>query len=194
MKRAFASLPSVRFSSPADECSDSNSIGERILVIGNAGAGKTTFSLQLADKTSLPLVHLDRLFWYGDWQQRSRAEFDLLLQEELEKPQWIIDGNFSRTFPHRLSYCDTVFFFDVPTYVCLWGITKRLFQYWGKSRPDMGGNCLEYPDSKKWSLYKGVLNYNRRHRENYQRLLSEFNGKVVVFKSRKQAARFLETL
>ena len=168
---------------------------ERVLIIGNAGAGKTTFSLQLAEKLQLPLVHLDQLFWCGNWQQRSREEFDALLQKELEKPQWIIDGNFSRTLPHRLRYCDTVVFFDLPTAVCLWGITKRLFTYWGKTRPDMGGNCPEFLDKQKWSLYKGVLTYNKRNRETYRPLLSESSHvQVIVIKSRRQAAAYLNSL
>lgn len=167
---------------------------ERILVIGNAGAGKTTFSLQLSEKLQLPLVHLDRLFWHGSWQQRDREEFDQLLQAELEKDRWIIDGNFSRTLPHRLQYCDAVFFFDLPVPICLWGITKRVFTHWGKTRPDMGGSCPEFFDKQKWSLYKGVLNYNRRHRKNYHKLLGEFDGTVIIFKSRRQAAEYLKQL
>ena len=36
---------------------------ERILIIGGNGAGKTTFAKALAEKTQLPLVHLDALYW-----------------------------------------------------------------------------------------------------------------------------------
>ena len=40
---------------------------QRILIIGNAGSGKTTFARLLAQKLALPLVHLDRIYWYGNW-------------------------------------------------------------------------------------------------------------------------------
>lgn len=168
---------------------------QRILIVGNAGAGKTTFARQLAQKTGLHLVHLDRLFWHGNWQQLDRAQFDALLQKELERPEWIIDGNFSRTLPHRLQYCDTLFFFDLPTITCLAGITQRIFAYWGKTRPDMGGSCPERFDKQKLSLYRGVLTYNRRHRKNYIRLFHEqAHAQVIVFKSRRQAKAFLDAL
>lgn len=36
---------------------------ERILVIGSPGTGKSTLSVALSRKLSLPLVHLDQLFW-----------------------------------------------------------------------------------------------------------------------------------
>ena len=166
---------------------------ERILIIGNAGAGKSTFARALADKTGLPLVHLDRLYWRGNWEHVSREEFDILLQAELAKPQWIIDGNFNRTIPMRLQHCDTVFFLDYPTGVCLWGITKRTFANRGRTREDMGGNCPEHFDGQKPALYRAVLQFRRKHRKNHYRLLSQAeNVRVIVFKSRRQAKKYLE--
>ena len=55
---------------------------ERVLLIGNAGAGKTTFARKLAAKCSLPLVHLDQLYWCGEWEHLTREQFDALLQVE----------------------------------------------------------------------------------------------------------------
>lgn len=168
---------------------------QRILLIGNAGAGKTTFAKLLAEKRNLPLVHLDKLYWYGNWEHLSRSEFDAILQSELKKPQWIIDGNFNRTIPHRLQYCDTVFFFDFPTVLCLAGITKRTLTNLGKVRSDMGGNCVEHFDSQKPSLYRNVLIFNRQHRRDYYELLDNAKGvNVIIFKNRRQANAFLASL
>lgn len=168
---------------------------QRILLIGNAGAGKTTFAKQLAQKLHLPLVHLDNLYWRGDWDHLSRDEFDVILQSELEKPQWIIDGNFNRTISHRLQYCDTVFYFDFPTITCLAGITKRTLANLGKVRSDMGGNCIEHFDSHKISLYSNVLTFNNQHRKDYYDLLDHAgHANVIIFRSRKQAKDFLAKL
>jgi len=168
---------------------------QRVLIIGNAGSGKSTFSKKLAKKTDLPLIHLDKIYWRGDWEHLSREDFDSILQTELEKPQWIMDGNFNRTIPLRLTFCDTVFFFDLPTSTCLWGITKRILTNYGKVREDMGGNCAEYFDRQKPQLYKNVLSFNRQHRKAYQKLLAGAeHAKVIVFKSRRQANQFLSQL
>lgn len=167
---------------------------ERILIIGNTGAGKSTFAKALAQKTGLPLVHLDKLYWHGNWEHLSREEFDAVLETELIKPRWIIDGNFSRTFPHRLQYADTVFYLDIPTLTCLWGLTKRVFANYGKTRDDMGGNCPEYFDKQKPALYKGAIAYNRRNRKKYYELLAASHKQVIIFRSRRQIKKFLESL
>jgi len=165
---------------------------ERILIIGNAGAGKSTFARKLSAQTGIPLVHLDRLYWCGEWEHVSREEFDNALQEALEKPRWIIDGNFNRTIPYRLKYCDHVFFFDLPAWVCLWGITQRVFINHGKTREDMGGNCPEYFDANKRTLYRNVLSFNKQHRKAYYALLEGSGVQVTVFRSRRQAALWLK--
>lgn len=162
----------------------------RVLIIGCAGAGKTTFAGALAEMTGLPLVHLDRLFWCGNWEHLSRDAFDTALQAELEKPEWIMDGNFDRTIPHRLQYCDTVFFFDLPRRSCLWGVTKRVFQNWGKSRPDMGGNCPERFDRHKRELYRHIWHFNKNNRESYYKLLAGVEN-IIIFRSRKEVRKYL---
>lgn len=168
---------------------------QRILIIGNAGAGKSTFAAALAEKLRIPLIHLDRIFWRGNWEHISREEFDGKLQQVLATPQWIIDGNFNRTLPHRLAYCDTVFFFDMPTALCLWGITKRVLTNYGKTRNDMGGNCPEYFDKTKLELYSHVRTFNRQHRKDYYKLLEKNqHARIIVFRNRKQIREFLKNL
>ena len=36
---------------------------KKILIIGCAGAGKSSLSRQLHQHTALPLIHLDQLYW-----------------------------------------------------------------------------------------------------------------------------------
>ena len=110
---------------------------KRILIIGSSGSGKSTLSRTLKEKLQLPVVHLDQLFWRAGWEHVTREEFDALLQTELEKDAWILDGNFDRTLPVRLTYADTVIFFDLPRLVCLWRVFKRVRTFRGRTRPDM---------------------------------------------------------
>ena len=165
---------------------------KRIMIIGCCGSGKTTLARKMAEKLRLPLVHLDRLYWRDGWTNVSREEFDRLLAEELAKPCWIMDGNFGRTIPARLEKCDTVIYLDYARRVCLMGVISRVIRSYGRSRPDMGGNC---PERFNWEFLKFVWNFNRTHREKFQTMLSQANGvSVIVLKSRKEADAFLAGL
>ena len=73
---------------------------ERILIIGCGGAGKSTLARQLGEKTGLPVVHLDKLYWRPGWQHVTREEFDKLLDEVLAQGAWIMDGNFNNTIEY----------------------------------------------------------------------------------------------
>ena len=165
---------------------------ERILIVGNSGAGKSTMARAMGEKTGLPVVHLDRLFWRENWQHIAREEFDALLQQELEKSQWIIDGNYDRTVSTRLAYCDTVILLDYPRWQCLLGVVKRVISSYGKVRPDMGDGC---PERFDWEFMKYVWNYNRENREKLYRKLNALDRvNVIVFRNRKEGNLFLRNL
>ena len=164
---------------------------KKILVIGGNGSGKSTFSIALAEKTEIPVVHLDKLYWRDNWTSVSRDEFDSLLSEELNKDSWIIDGNYTRTMTERLKYCDTVFYFDFSTIRCLLGVTSRVIKSYGKTRPDMADNC---PERFSLEFYKGILSFNKRNRKRTAAALDASDAEVIVFKNRKQAWKYLEDI
>ena len=166
---------------------------ERIMIIGCGGAGKSTLARQLGEKTGLPVVHLDQIWWEpGHWQHMSREEFDARLMAELEKPRWILDGNFNRTLEARLQKCDTVIYLDLPRIVCLKSWIGRVIRNWGTARPDMAEGCKEWfdPEMAKW-----IWKFNKQNRQRYLQILSELEGKRVhILKNRRAVKRFLETL
>ena len=107
-------------------------LGQKIIVIGCPGSGKSTLSKELRDVTGLPLFHLDNIWWKPDKSYISRVEFDQKLNEILLTDRWIIDGNYNRTYEMRFQACDTVIFLDYPVNVCMNGIKERI----GRSRTD----------------------------------------------------------
>ena len=165
---------------------------ERIVIIGCGGAGKSTLARKLGEKTGLPVVHLDKLFWKPGWVETSREEFDALLAQELAKDQWIMDGNFNRTMPERMKRCDTIIYLDFSRFACLMGVLKRVITTYGKVRPDMGEGCPERIDL---DFLKWVWNFNKNKRESYYKLLNEAeNVETIVLKNRRAVKMFLKTL
>lgn len=165
---------------------------ERILIIGCGGAGKSTLARQLGQKLDLPVVHLDSIFWLPGWVEMEKDAFDERVRQELRKDKWIIDGNYNRTMPERLQYCDTVIYLDFSRWACMYGIFKRLLTNIGKTRPDMGAGCKEKVD---WEFVKWVWNFNKNKRERYYRMLNEAEGvETIVLKNRCMVNRFLKKL
>lgn len=165
---------------------------ERILLIGCSGSGKSTLARKLGEKLGLPVVHLDQLWWKPGWIESDREEFDAKLTAELEKPRWIIDGNFNRTLPMRLAKCDTVIYLDFNRFVCLRSAFKRVVSSLGKTRPDMGAGCPEKfdPQFMKW-----IWNYNKANRGNNYRLLGEAkHARSIILKSRRQVRKWLASI
>lgn len=162
---------------------------KRILLIGCGGAGKSTLARRLGEMTGLPVVHLDRLYWTGEWEHLSADDFDRALEAALEKPEWIIDGNFSRTLARRLEACDLVLYLDYPTRVCLWGAIRRVISNYGKTRPDMGGNCPERfdPEFLWW-----IFTFRRTKRPGLLEAIHASGKPCHIFTSRREAEAFLK--
>ena len=165
---------------------------ERILIIGCGGAGKSTLAQQLGEKTGLPVVHLDKLFWHPGWVESAKDEIDAKIRAEMVKPQWIMDGNYNRTLPERVKHCDTIIYLDFSRIACLMGVMKRVITTYGTVRPDMGEGC---PERFDLDFLKWVWNYNRDKRERNYKLLNEADhAQTIVLKNRRMVKRFLKSL
>ena len=163
------------------------SIGNRIIVLGCPGSGKSTFARALAARTGLPLIHLDSVWWRADGSHISRDEFDRALAELLAGEKWIIDGDYSRTYEVRLRAADTVIFLDYPEDVCMAGIVGRV----GEERPDMPWT----ESTLDPELVAMVKNYARDNRPVLLDLLRRYaDRQVLVFTDRTRADRWLSEL
>ena len=160
---------------------------KKVIVIGCAGSGKSTLSRVLAEKTGLPLVHLDLLYWQADGTNVEKDVFLARLREELKREEWIIDGNYSSTMDERMSECDTIIFLDYPTEVCLEGVESRR----GKPRSDMP--CVLSDDGEEFIEF--IKGYREKNRPAVLELLNKHEKKrILIFKSRDEADLFLEYL
>lgn len=165
---------------------------DRVLVIGCPAAGKSTFSAALGERTKLPVVHLDRIYWRAGWVNVTNEEFDTLLERELIKPRYIIDGNYDRTLERRLEFCDTVIYLDYSRALCFSSAIARYLRNIGKTRPDMPKGC---PEGLDLEFLRYIWRFNKNHRKRYYELFSALSHiEVVILKNRRAARRFLKSI
>ncbi|QQE80495.1 DNA topology modulation protein [Alicyclobacillus sp. SO9] len=151
----------------------------RIAIIGSPGAGKSTFARLLGDLTGIEVFHLDGLFWNPGWVETPRAAWIQLQEKLVQRPSWIIDGNYGSTMDIRIQAADTVIFLDFPRYICLWRAIKRAVQFRGKTRPDMGEGCAEKIDLE---FIQYIWGFRRREDDKINRRLNDAieEGKQVI--------------
>jgi adenylate kinase family enzyme len=165
---------------------------DRILIIGNGGAGKTTLARQLARQLKLKAIHLDQHYWHSGWRESSPEAWNAKVQNLVTAERWVMDGNYSGTIEIRARAADTIIFLDFSTWTCIGGILRRRIRYHGRTRPSMPENCPERLDLQ---FFHYVLNYRRTRRPAMLERLKRYegNGKnVLIFSNRREVAAWLE--
>lgn len=158
---------------------------QKIIIIGCPGSGKSTFARALHRKTGIPLYYLDMLNWNEDKTTVSKDVFLERLKQVLSEENWIIDGNYGSSMELRMAECDTVFFLDYDSDICLSGIKDRM----GKQRPDMP--WIETQEDPEFTEF--IKSYNTDSRPKVIELLKKYNDKdIVIFKNRDEAESYLK--
>jgi adenylate kinase family enzyme len=162
----------------------------RVLVVGSAGAGKTTFAVRLASVLCLPVIHLDSEYWRPGWQRAPAAEWPARVDALAAREAWVMDGNYGGTLERRLARAQAAVFLDVPRLTCLRRVIVRSWRYRGRSSPGLPAGC---PERLAWRFVVWVWNYESRSRGRVITLLAGSGLPVVHLTSRRDAERWLTT-
>jgi adenylate kinase family enzyme len=162
---------------------------KRVAVIGSGGAGKSTFARQLGDRTGLPVIHLDGLFWGPDWAPMPKPDWIELERNLIAEDRWIMDGNYGSTQTLRLPRADTVIFLDIPRLVCLWSVTRRWALHRKQARPDMPQNA----DKLDLEFLRWIWTYPKLKRPEVLARLAALPSttRIVRLRSRRAMREFL---
>ncbi len=129
----------------------------KIQIIGYSGSGKSTLCSKLAEVYNLPKLHLDKVQFLPNWEERDGETKGNIVHLFLEnnKDGWVIDGNYSSlSYDRRVNESDIIIQMLFGRFNCLWRCIKRYMKYKGKSRPDMTEGCNFKLD---WEFVKWIL-------------------------------------
>lgn len=163
---------------------------KKVLVLGCAGSGKSTFSSQLGQVTGLPVIHLDSLYWKPNWIASTEEEWDDTIDRLVKLESYIMDGNYSRTLNKRLRDADVVFYFDMPRSLCIYRVIKRRILNHGRVREDMAEGCREKIDLE---FLKWIWNFRKRNRGRILESLDQAKEQkqIYIIKKSKEATDYL---
>jgi adenylate kinase family enzyme len=178
------------FAAPASAAAARRRGWRRVLIVGCAGAGKTTVAVRLAGLLGLPVIHLDCEYWRPGWRHTPPDEWQSRVEELVRREDWVMDGNYGGTLERRLTRADAVVFLDLPRLICLRRVVLRSLRYLGRSRPDLPPGC---PERLEWQFLLWVWNYGRRSRGRVIRLLAASGLPVVHLRTGREAERWLRT-
>jgi adenylate kinase family enzyme len=162
----------------------------RVMVVGCAGAGKTTFARRLAERVALPLIHLDRHFWRPGWELPDMNDWRQRVIALAGAPDWIMDGNYFNTYDVRMPRADTLLWLDYPRVTCMHRVLLRTLIGYGRTRPDLPESC---PERFDLPFLRYVWNFPKKHRPQIVHAIERFGGhlRIVRLGGDRDADRFL---
>lgn len=133
--------------------------GQRIIVIGTTGSGKTTLAAQLAQILGIIHLELDAFYWGPDWAEAPLDVFRASVALALSPRAWVADGNYSKVRDIVWGHADTVVWLDYPLPVVLGRLTKRTLhrvitreELWNGNRENVRMTLFSRESILLWAL------------------------------------------
>ena len=106
----------------------------RVLVIGNAGGGKSVLARKLAAKRGLPYREIDTIVWKPGWVMAPQVEYDAAHAAMIAEENWVLDGlGWTHSLPARFQRATEIVFIDMPLWMHFWLAAERQFA-WAQGR------------------------------------------------------------
>ena len=102
----------------------------RVVIIGNAGAGKSTLGRRLSQRRDIRHVEIDRYPWQPGWGPTPEAEYERRHRDLIAERDWIIDGMGGRaSIAARVARATEIIPIDMPLWMQFWLAAERQIQW-----------------------------------------------------------------
>ncbi|MGC1502792.1 MAG: AAA family ATPase [Sulfitobacter sp.] len=169
---------------------------KRVMIVGGPGSGKSTLARILGPRLGLPVFHMDQIHWQENWVERPMAEKLPMVQAVEEQDRWVFEGGMSVTYGSRMERADILIWLDLPVGLRLWRVTKRLFRYLGKARPDLPQGCVERLHPETLTFYRFIWQSRHDARQKIVKLIANADDRldVVHLRNPREVQAWLDRL
>lgn len=147
---------------------------QRVVIVGNSGAGKTTLARALAEKLGLTHIELDSLFHQPGWTPQDPEIFRMNLIDRMTAASegWTICGNYKAVaWSTTMPYADTVVWLDLPRSVIMRRVTTRTLRRAITREELWNGNREPLTNFYRWAPEKNIIRWSwtmhQQYRERY---------------------------
>ena len=178
----------------------STAIGERIVVVGSTGAGKTALARELAARIGAPHVELDALHFAEDWVEVPDEVFTARTAAATEGDAWIVDGNYSAVMGDLAwARAQSIVWLDYPFLVTGCRLLRRTVLRVVRREKLWQGNRESFRHSfmSRDSILLWFLRTFRRRRRQYEAAMADPANAHLAFvrlRSPREAERWLASI
>jgi adenylate kinase family enzyme len=162
----------------------------KILIIGNAGCGKSYLAKRLAKDLGLPLFSIDDIWFrpggYCKDHERTAAERVAITKNIMSNKSYIIEGASGITSKKFAKVVTHLIFVKYPKKVCLGSIRTRKLPK-GQISSKEQTECL-YEFAKN---YYETSNTGSVSLHTHEEIVNNFNGSKYILTSREDANRLM---
>lgn len=153
----------------------------KILIVGDAGRGKTTLAEKLSKQLGIPWCSTDDYFWkvkFTEPNDRQKSEQEI--SEVYKRSQWIVEGTTRRLFQEGLEKADIIYLLEFKSII---------FQYYFLIK-----RSFTRKHERLIDLYRLIRHVTyKRYKKNYgnhlpplRDMLKPYSSKVVTLNSVKE--------
>lgn len=173
----------------------------RVVIVGNSGAGKTTFAARLAALLEVPHVELDALHHGPGWNEQPDEVMRVSVAAAVSGDGWVADGNYSVVRDLVWPRAQVLVWIDPPLPVVLGRLTRRTLGRWWR-REQLWGyagttESLRTHFASRDSLYLWVLTTHRSRRRQYRAVMASNDYpdlRIVRLSSAQQTESWLASV
>lgn len=153
----------------------------KVILLGNAGAGKSTMARQIIGGANIPRLSLDMIAWdEGPKRKPLEASLRQLRDFIQANDQWIIEGCYSDLVEAALPYCTELRFLNPGIEICIAHCHRRPWEPEKFSSPEEQETMLD-------QLIRWVRDYDLRDDEfglkRHRQLFNSFAGRKREYTS-----------
>lgn len=141
-------------------------VPRRIRIVGVSGSGKSHLAARVAERTGLPRLDLDEVFWDAGWAFRDIEEARAIVREfaATHRDGWVSDGNWTSRLdglldPGTEDGADVVVWLDHPRPLVMRRVIARTLRRGLRREELWHGNRERISSWLRWDPHRNIIRW-----------------------------------